>query len=73
MTVKEFNTQVYPKLSKASSFLHSLDHALEKSGSEEAVRQVRIAGWNEETRGTLLEAIDALYLARKSLIDEDDS
>ena len=73
MTVKEFNTQVYPKLSKASSFLHSLDHALEKSESEEAVRQVRIAGWDEETRDILLEAIDALYLARKSLIGGDDS
>ena len=73
MTVKEFNTQVCPKLSKASSFLRCLDHALEKGGSEEAVRQVRIAGWDEETRDILLDALDALYLAQKSLIGRDDS
>ena len=50
--------------------LHALDHALEKSGSEEAGRQVQIAGWSEEVRGTLLDALDAYYLAQKRLIEQ---
>ena len=68
MTIKEFNRDVCPKISHASAFLHALDHALEKSGSEEAGRQ--IAGWSEEVRGTLLDALDAYYLAQKRLIEQ---
>lgn len=69
MTAKEFNTNVYPKLANARAFLNSLDNALEKGESEEAKRQVRIAGWGEEVRSTLLDAIDALYLTQKQLIN----
>jgi hypothetical protein len=69
MTVKGFNTNVCPKLANARAFLHALDNALEKGESEEAKRQVQIAGWGEEVRATLLDAIDALYLAQKQLID----
>ena len=70
MSIKEFNRDVCPKISHASAFLHALDHALEKSGSEEAGRQVQIAGWSEEVRGTLLDALDAYYLAQKRLIEQ---
>lgn len=68
MTTREFNQGVCPKVSHASAFLHSLDHALEKGESAEAQRQVQIAGWSEEVRDTLLDALDAYYLAQKQRI-----
>ncbi len=68
MTIREFNKDVCPKISNASAFLHALDHALEKGGSAEARRQVQIAGWNDAVRDTLLEALDAYYLAQERLI-----
>lgn len=65
MTTKEFNRDVWPKISHASAFLHSLDHALEKGESAEARRQVQIAGWSEGVRDTLLDALDTYYVAQK--------
>lgn len=69
LTAFEFNHQVSPKIKHATAFLHSLDHALEKSESEEARRQVQIAGWNEEVRDVLLDALDAYYLAQVKQIE----
>lgn len=68
LTTHEFNHLVCPKISHASVFVHALDHALEKDGSEEAARQVRIAGWNEDVRDTLLDVLDAYYLAQEQRI-----
>lgn len=70
VTTREFNQDVCPKISHASAFLHSLDHALEKGESAETRRQVQIAGWGEEVRDTLLDALDAYYLAQKQLIEQ---
>lgn len=70
MTVKEFNTVHYPKIRHAISFVHSLDHALFKAG-EEAERQVKIIGWNEELKQTLFEAIDHYEKLLRSEIEKN--
>lgn len=57
MDVKTYNTEVYPKINHARSFLYCLDHALQKSG-EEAQKQVSIIGWNDELKQFMRKAIE---------------
>lgn len=56
MTVKEFNEKFYPQCNKALSFVNCLDHALQKS-DDNARMQMRVIGWDEDTKKFLLDAI----------------
>lgn len=56
---KEFNSETYPKISHARSFVSCIDHALQKC-DENARRQFECIGWSDEVRETLLRAVDLL-------------
>lgn len=55
MTVKEYN-EWYNKLNHARSFIHCIDHALQKS-DENAKMQFNAIGWSEELKEFLGNAI----------------
>lgn len=57
MKASEYNSEIFPKISHAQSFLHCLDHALDKAG-ENAQVQVRVIGWNDELKQFLSEAVE---------------
>lgn len=59
MTVKEYNEKFYPIANKAFSFVNCLDHALQKS-DDNARMQMRVIGWDEDTKNFLLEAIQRM-------------
>ena len=56
MTVKEYNEVFYPQCNKAFSFVNCIDHALQKS-DENARMQMKVIGWDEDTKSFLLDAI----------------
>ena len=56
MTVKEYNEVFYPQCNKAFSFVNCIDHALQKS-DENARMQMKVSGWDEDTKSFLLDAI----------------
>ena len=56
MTVKEYNEHFYPQCNKAFSFVNCLDHALQKS-DDNARMQMKVIGWDEDTKAFLLDAI----------------
>lgn len=56
MTVKEYNEVFYPQCNKAFSFVNCIDHALQKS-DENARMQMKVIGWDEDTKAFLLDAI----------------
>lgn len=64
MTIKEYNEIFYPLCNKASSFVRCMDHALQKS-DENARMQMRVIGWDEDTKAFLLEAIRRMEAAAK--------
>ena len=57
MTVKEFNTELYPKISHAKAFILNLDHAMQKAGRK-AAEQVEMIGWSQEIKNFIVDAID---------------
>ena len=64
MTIKEYNEQFYPQCNKAYSFVSCLDHALQKS-DDNARMQLKVIGWDEDTKEFLLEAISRMQSAAK--------
>jgi len=56
MTVKEFNENFWPQYNKAVSFVNCMEHALQKS-DDNARMQMRVIGWNEDTKLFLLDAL----------------
>lgn len=63
MDVKEYNDW-YQKLNMARSFIHCIDHALEKS-DENAKMQFSVIGWSPEMKEFLNEAIECYYDRRE--------
>lgn len=72
MTIKEYNEQFYPQCNKASSFVRCLDHALQKS-DDNARMQLKVIGWDEDTKEFLLEAISRMQTAAKDSLRWDQS
>jgi len=66
MNVEEYN-EWHKKYSHASSFIHCIDHALEKSG-ENAKMQFSVIGWSPEMKKFLNEAIECYYEKKHSEI-----
>ena len=64
MTVKEYNEIFYHLCNKAFSFVNCMDHALEKS-DDNARMQMRVIGWDEDTKEFLLEAIRRMEVTAK--------
>ena len=64
MTIKEYNEQFYPQANKAFSFVNCLDHALQKS-DDNARMQMKVIGWDEDTKAFLLDAIRRMETAAK--------
>lgn len=64
MTIKEYNEQFYPQYNKACSFVSCLDHALQKS-DDNARMQMKVIGWDEDTKAFLLDAINRMKSAAK--------
>lgn len=63
MTVKEYNKEFYPKISCASSFISLFENIVshidkEKANHEEIWRIFKIYGWSEETKQTILTALE---------------
>jgi hypothetical protein len=59
MTVKEYNEVFYPQANKAFSFVNCMDHALQKS-DDNARMQMKVIGWDEDTKAFLLDAISRM-------------
>lgn len=60
MTVREYNTKFYPKYSKAISFISCLDHTLINKCDDETTRQLKIIGWDEDTKKLIQDALNLL-------------
>ena len=58
MTIKEYNKDFLPKLDHAYVFIHSLEHAMEKTNDyEEAIRQLKCIGWSDELKDIIRTAL----------------
>lgn len=66
MTVKEYNENFYPQFQKALSFIHGMEHALQKC-DDNACMQMKVIGWDVHTKEFLLDVL------KKSLKDAQDS
>ena len=64
MTVKEYNEKFYPIYNKVLSFVNCIDHALQKS-DDNAHMQMKVIGWDEDTKAFLLDAISRMENAAK--------
>lgn len=71
MTVKEYN-EWYNKLNHARSFIHCIDHALQKS-DENAKVQFNVIGWSEELKEFLDNALEYYGKHVKSTVDKDQN
>ena len=59
MTVKEYNTIVYPKISQAKVFVHGIEHAIQKtSDPDEVQKQLMCIGWSKDCKEVILEALE---------------
>ena len=58
MTVKEYNTVLYPKISHAKVFINGIEHATQKTDNpSDTQKQLACIGWSDECRETILEAL----------------
>lgn len=64
MTIKEYNEIFYPLCNKAFSFVNCMDYALQKS-DDNARMQMKVIGWDEDTKAFLLDAISRIQSAAK--------
>jgi hypothetical protein len=64
MTVKEYNEIFYPQYNKAFSFINCMEHALQKS-DDNARMQMKVIGWDEDTKLFLLDALEKMHEAAK--------
>lgn len=59
MTVKEYNTILYPKISHAEIFINGIEHAMQKTDNPEGTqRQLTCIGWSTECKEIILEALE---------------
>lgn len=59
MTVEEYNKVFLPKIDHASGFVHSLEHAMQKTNDyDEAMRQLNCIGWSDELQETMKTALE---------------
>lgn len=59
MTVKEYNTILHPKISRAEVFIKGIEHATQKTDNPgEARKQLACIGWSDECKETILEALE---------------
>lgn len=56
ISVQEYNTEIYPKINNAQSFISCIDHAIQKSDGD-AENQFKCIGWNQETKELILKAL----------------
>lgn len=64
MTVKGYNEWYSKRYNKALSFVLCIDHALEKS-DDNARSQMKIIGYDDDTKAILLEALEALRKSKR--------
>ena len=74
MTVKEYNTIVYPKISQATVFVHGIEHAIQKtSDPDEVQKQLMCIGWSKDCKEVILEALEYYnFCCRKAATGQDD-
>lgn len=59
MTIKEYNTILYPKISRATVFVNGIEHATQKTDNpDETRKQLACIGWSDECKETILEALE---------------
>lgn len=59
MTIKEYNTVLHPKISRATVFVNGIEHATQKTDNpEETRKQLVCIGWSDECKGTILDALE---------------
>lgn len=71
MTVREYNKEFLPKIEKAEMFMLLFESAVEHMDEkcvdkDEVMKQFNIRGWSEETKQTILTALD-YYQEREGL------
>ena len=71
MTVKGYNEWYSKRYNKALSFVLCIDHALEKSDDNAKV-QMKIIGYDDDTKTTLLEALETLRKSKRFEVNEKD-
>jgi len=60
VTIKEYNKEFYPKISKAYCFINNLEHAAQKTADyEETMKQLLCIGWDYECGETILKALES--------------
>ena len=58
MTVKTYNTEFYPMLNKARSFIYCIEHAIDKCDNPDSVRhQLACIGYDEDLKIFLLDCL----------------
>lgn len=72
MNIKEYNTIYYPAHNKAVSFVHCLDHALEKC-DDNARMQLDVIGWDEQTKNLLLHALYMMDQKTKDVLKYENT
>lgn len=59
MTIKDYNTILYPKISHATVFVNGIEHAIQKTNNpNETQKQFRCIGWSDECKETILAALE---------------
>lgn len=59
MTIKEYNTILYPKINCAAVFVDGIEHATQKTDNpNETQKQLACIGWSDECKETILEALE---------------
>lgn len=59
MTVKEYNTILYPKINCVEVFINGIEHAMQKTDNpDETQKQFACIGWSDECKETILEALE---------------
>lgn len=71
MTIKSYNEWYSKCYNKALSFVLCIDHALEKS-DDNAKMQMKIIGYDDDTKTTLLEALEMLRKNKRFEINGKD-
>ena len=63
MTIKEYNTEFYPKINRADMFIRSFESSIRhmddtKVDKDEVYKQFRIRGYSEEVKNTISVALE---------------
>ena len=59
MTIKDYNTILYPRISCATVFVNGIEHAMQKTDNpDEILKQLACIGWSDECKETILAALE---------------